>query len=106
MLGRYLENCKDSKGLITGGVVAGKIIENPQPAYAGIARSAHASGEVVVMVIVDEEGKVIAAQVSSGHPLLRPACIKAAKETRFTPTLREGKPIKVLGAITYKFVHQ
>ena len=55
-------------------------------------------------VIVDEEGKVIAAQAVSGHPLLQAAAVKAAREARFTPTLLDGKPVKVQGVITYNFV--
>jgi protein TonB len=74
------------------------------PAYPAIARSAHASGEVTVRVLIDKEGKVMAAQVVDGHPLLQAASIKAAKETRFTLTWVEGNQVNVLGQIVYNFV--
>lgn len=85
------------------GVINGRAIELVQPAYPAIARSAHASGEVIVRVLIDKEGRVMAAQVIEGHPLLQAASVKAAKASRFTPTLVEGKPVNVMGQIVYNF---
>src|SRR5678816_1571975 len=55
---------------ISGGVLNGKAISLPKPAYPPIARAAHASGTVVVQVTIDENGNVISARAVSGHPLL------------------------------------
>jgi periplasmic protein TonB len=74
------------------------------PEYPPIARSAHASGQVRVLVIIDKEGKIKAAQVVDGHPLLAAAAIKAARASRFSPTMLEGNPVNVLGEIIYNFV--
>jgi hypothetical protein len=52
-----------------------------------LPESAHVAGEVVLQVVIDEEGDVMAAQVLSGHSLLRAPCVKAARETRFESTL-------------------
>jgi hypothetical protein len=41
-----------------------------------------------------------------GHPLLRAAAVKAARESKFTPTTLEGKPVMVNGIIIYNFVAQ
>jgi TonB family protein len=97
---------QSSENLITQGVVNGKAVHLETPAYPAIARSAHASGKVSVAVIIDFDGSVAAAQVVDGHPLLRAAAIKAARESKFTPTLLEGKPVMVLGVIIYNFVAQ
>lgn len=101
------KHCDPVKGVdgrvITGGVVAGKTVSKPQPAYPPIARAARASGTVVVALIVDESGKVIAAQAISGHPLLQAASVQAARDWQFTPTLLDGKPVKVTGTITFTF---
>ena len=91
---------------ITGGVINGKAVRLVTPAYPAIARSAHASGQVSVQVVIDLEGNVAAAQVVDGHPLLRAAAIKAARESKFTPTKLEGKPVMVVGVIKYNFVAQ
>jgi TonB family protein len=89
---------------INGGVLNGKATKKPQPVYPPIAMAARAQGTVVVQITVDEEGYVISARAVSGHPLLQQAAVQAARQARFTPTRLEGKPVKVLGVITYNFV--
>ncbi len=91
---------------ISGGVLNGKAISLPKPAYPPIARQAHASGTVVVQVTIDENGNVISARAVSGHPLLQAVSIGAARGARFSPTKLSGQPVKVTGVITYNFVAQ
>lgn len=91
---------------ISGGVLNGKAISLPKPAYPAIARQAHASGTVVVQVTIDENGNVISAHAVSGHPLLQAVAVAAARGARFSPTKLSGQPVKVTGVITYNFVAQ
>ena len=91
---------------ISGGVLNGKAISLPKPAYPAIARQAHASGTVVVQVTIDENGGVISAHAVSGHPLLQAVAVAAARGARFSPTKLSGQPVKVTGVITYNFVAQ
>ena len=91
---------------ISGGVLNGKAISLPKPAYPPIARQAHASGTVVVQVTIDENGGVISARAISGHPLLQGVAVAAARGARFSPTKLSGQPVKVTGVITYNFVAQ
>jgi protein TonB len=91
---------------ISGGVLNGKAISLPKPAYPPIARQAHASGTVVVQVTIDENGSVVSAVAVSGHPLLRAVAAAAARGARFSPTKLSGQPVKVTGVITYNFVAQ
>src|SRR5678816_4631561 len=91
---------------ISGGVLNGKAISLPKPAYPAIARQAHASGTVVVQVTIDENGNVISARPVSGHPLLTAVAVNAARSARFSPTKLSGQPVKVTGVITYNFVAQ
>jgi protein TonB len=91
---------------ISGGVLNGKAISLPKPAYPPIARAAHAAGTVVVQVTIDENGSVIAAHAVSGHPLLQAAAVGAARQARFSPTKLSGQPVKVTGVIQYNFVAQ
>ncbi len=58
---------------ISGGILYGKAIDLPKPAYPSAARAVRASGAVNVQVMVDENGNVISATAISGHPLLRQA---------------------------------
>lgn len=91
---------------ISGGVLNGKAVHLVQPPYPAIARSAHASGQVVVQVLIDENGNVVAAHATSGHPLLQAAAVNAARSSKFTPTKLSGQPVKVNGVIIYNFLAQ
>lgn len=84
------------------GVLNGKALQLPQPTYPLLAKTARIAGGVVIRIVIDEEGKVAAAQASSGHPLLV-AAAAVVRGARFAPTLVEGKPIKVIGEIRYNF---
>lgn len=88
---------------ISGGVVNGKAVSLPKPAYPAAASSAGASGQVSVQVMIDERGRVISAVPVSGSPLLKASAVEAAKKATFSPTLMSGQPVKVLGVITYNF---
>lgn len=90
-------------GAIDGGVLDDKAQSKPAPAYPAAARAVRAAGTVKVQVTVDESGRVILASAASGHPLLRAAAEAAARQARFEPTLKEGKPVKVVGTLSYVF---
>ena len=94
------------KAPISGGVLNGKAVRLVQPPYPAIARSAHASGQVRVQIVIDENGNVISAAPVSGHPLLQGAAVAAARASKFTPTKLSGMPVKVSGVIIYNFVAQ
>jgi protein TonB len=87
-------------------VINSKIIVKPAPAYPLIARQVRAQGTVTVEILIDEQGRVISAQATSGHPLLRAAAQGSAYQARFSPTSISGQPVKVSGVITYNFVLQ
>ena len=88
---------------ISGGVLNGTATSLPKPTYPPAARAVRASGAVSVQVLVNEEGSVVAASAVSGHSLLRPAAVKAARAAKFEPRLMSGQPIKVSGMLTYDF---
>jgi TonB family protein len=92
-----------SSKTVSGGILNGKAISLPTPAYPPIAKAAHASGTVVVQVIIDDHGNVLSATAISGHPLLRAAAVAAARGAKFTPTKLGGESVKVNGVITYNF---
>jgi TonB family protein len=94
------------KAVVTGGVLNGKAISKPMPAYPPDAKAAGAQGTVTVRIVVDEAGRVVEAEAVSGHELLRDAAVAAARKARFSPTLLQGQPVKVSGVITYNFVLQ
>ena len=98
-----LENCEKAQEP-SKKVSGGGLVTKMKAAYPPIAVAARASGKVLVLIVINEEGKVIAAQSISGHLLLQAAAVRAARESTFNPYLLEGAPTKVMGTLTYKFV--
>jgi periplasmic protein TonB len=88
---------------VSGGVVNGKATSLPKPVYSAAAQAVGARGNVDVQVMIDENGNVISAKAISGHPLLREAAERAARNAKFSPTYLTDKPVKVSGLIVYNF---
>ncbi len=88
---------------ISGGVLNGQALSLPKPPYPPAARAVNAKGAVNVQITVDVDGKVIRADAVSGHSLLRPAAVAAARNAKFAPKLLSGKPVKVNGILVYNF---
>ena len=85
----------------------GKALSLPRPEYPMGVLGPRASGTITVFVEINEEGKVTSARdVCYGPPDLTAATLKAVLKARFTPTILDGKPIKVTGFIQYNFVVQ
>ncbi len=88
---------------ISGGLLNGRATNLPMPVYPEIAKRARTAGMVVVEVVIDATGKVIAAKAVSGPSMLHQAAERAATQARFSPTLLSGQPVKVAGVINYNF---
>jgi TonB family protein len=88
---------------VSGGVLNGTAISLPAPAYPESARRLRMTGLVAVEVVVDETGKVISAEATSGPGALRDVAVQAALRAKFSPTRLSGQPVKVSGVINYKF---
>jgi TonB family protein len=57
-----------------------------------------------VQIEIDEQGNIIFAKAISGHPVLRAASETAARNSKFSPTLRIGNSVKVIALISYTFI--
>jgi TonB family protein len=86
---------------LTGGVLNDYAIEMPAPKYPSLPK--HITGAVKVDVTVDEQGRVIAAEATSGPKELRAAAVEAAKQARFIAPRLHGQLMKVEGTLVYKF---
>jgi TonB family protein len=101
---------------INGGVLNGKAVSLPKPAYPAAAKAAKVEGAVKVEIIIDESGNIESAaavnetpddaspEVADGWAALRSAAEAAALESKFSPTMLSGIPVKVKGVIVYNFV--
>jgi protein TonB len=88
----------------TGGdVQAPRKIHHVAPEYPAIARSARVSGMVILETTIAEDGSVQDVRVLRSIPLLDAAAIDAVRQWRFTPTLLNGQPVRVLMTVTVSF---
>jgi TonB family protein len=89
--------------IINVGSLNGRTISRPEPVYSPVARAGRVQGAVVVRVTVDESGQVIAAEAVSGHPVLRPNAVAAARNARFAPMQMNGRAVRFTGTLVYNF---
>jgi TonB family protein len=86
------------------GVINGRATYKPQPVYPQAARLARIQGVVSVQIVIDEVGRVVSAQATGGHAMLRQAAVDAARRARFSPTFLSNQPVRATGVITYNFI--
>ena len=72
-------------------------------AHADIARAAKIEGIVILEATIDERGVVTDARVLRSVPTLDQAALTALKQWRYTPTLLNGVPVRVLMTVTFRF---
>jgi TonB family protein len=83
-----------------------EVIHKVDPAYPDEARRAGLQGEVVVEVIIDEEGLVEEAKVVAAvedAPVLGKAAVDAIRQWKFTPAEIDGAAVKVISTISVRF---
>lgn len=81
-----------------------QVIQSAKPKYPELARKAEVEGTVVVMVTIDETGKVIKAWIGeSSAEILNEAALEAAYKFRFTPAMQRDVPVKATISIPFRF---
>ncbi len=91
---------------VNAGVLNGRAVNLPKPAYPPIAKQMRASGQVAVQVFVDEGGNVTSAKATSGNSLLRAPAEAAARQSRFNPIIIGDRAVKATGIVVYNFINQ
>ena len=87
-------------------VINGKALSLIKPSYPAEAKKLQLTGTVKIRVEIDENGDVIKARSACGNGILENASKQAAFLCKFSPTLLNGKPVKVVGVIVYNFTAQ
>jgi protein TonB len=88
----------------TGGTIREpRKIHDVPAVYPEVARAAHIQGLVILEATIDERGVVTDARVLRSEPLLDAAALTALKQWRYTPTLLNGVPVRVLITVTFRF---
>lgn len=84
-------------------IINGKALNLVKPLYPQSAKEKRAEGFAIVKVRINEQGNVEEAKAYCGFLDFVEVVEKAAMESKFTPTLKSGSPIRVTGDIVYKF---
>lgn len=80
---------------ISQGVATALLVDKVQPEYPPHAREQHIQGNVLLHVIIGNEGNVENVQLITGHPLLAPAAIDAVRQWRYKPYLLNGQAVEI-----------
>lgn len=82
-----------------------RLLSAEPPRYPTEARRRHETGTVVLMVVVDEEGRVSAISVAetSGADRLDKAALNAVRRWRWSPMVINGRPSQVRGLVRVPF---
>lgn len=80
-------------------------VHSPPPVYPGRSLRRGESGEVVVQVLVDRDGRPRQVEVarSSSHRALDQAAVRAVRGWRFQPAMRQGQPVAQVVQIPVAF---
>ena len=99
--GPALKSITPVEGTVLGGVLNDLAISLPKPEIPADAKGA--KGKVTVEVVVNEKGLVSTSSVVDGPTALWSAAAAAARAAKFDPPLKDGKPVKVAGVLTFVF---
>jgi TonB family protein len=89
---------------IGGDVKPPKLIHSVDPDYSKEARKAKFSGTVEVHLVLDEDGNPTQVQVAKSAGMgLDEEAVKAVRQYKFLPAMKDGKPVKVDLYVDVKF---
>ena len=89
---------------VGNGVSAPVPIYKPEPQYPQEGKDAHAEGAVGLSLVVDQNGVPLQVTVTQPlEPSLDAAAVAAIEKWRFTPGMKDGKPVPVRATIVVQF---
>lgn len=89
---------------VTGNVGQASLMYQVAPVYPPLAKSAHVSGTVLLHCIIGTDGTVQDLHYVSGPPLLMKSAMDAVRQWRYTPTLINGKRVRVDTTVSVVFM--
>ena len=89
---------------IGNGVLAPSVLTKVEPEYSREAHDAKLQGDVVISLVVDDEGRPQELKVIRSLGLgLDEKAIEAVSKWRFKPGVKDGKPVPVIATIEVHF---
>ena len=88
---------------VGGRVQESRLIYRVDPEFPEAAKIAGLTGRVRLQVAIDEDGQVADVETISGDPIFVEAAEKAVRQWRYSPTLLNGNPVKVITEVQVMF---
>lgn len=88
---------------ISGGVMAGLVMNRVDPVYPAEAKADHVQGAVVLSAHINKEGRIESLATISGPAPLQRAAVEAVKQWTYKPYLLNGQPVAVHTTVTVNF---
>ncbi|PSJ38494.1 energy transducer TonB [Sphingomonas deserti] len=91
---------------VDDGNLGARMVSAPPPKYPLESRRKREQGTVVLSVLLGTDGRVESLSVasSSGFERLDKAALKAVREWRWAPLVRNGEPVQVRGTVPIPFI--
>jgi periplasmic protein TonB len=86
-----------------GNILPAKLISKVDPEYPRLAQLAHVSGIVSLEAVIDEEGNVTNPKIIHGDDLLNKAALDAVRQWKYSPTILNGEPVRIVAVIKVVF---
>lgn len=80
-----------------------ELTKKVKPEYPPPAAPGKLQGQVIVRIVVDENGDVESAEVTSGNPVLATVAVDAVKQWKFKPYIKNGQPVKAAIKLPFDF---
>ncbi len=90
---------------VGGNVKPPRKLMDVRPVYPAAMRDAGREGQVKIDAVIGQDGRVVAAHVTSPdiHPDFAVSAVDAVKQWVFSPTLLNGKPVDVVMTVSVAF---
>jgi TonB family protein len=88
---------------VGGEVKPAHLVKSYPPVYPPTAKNLRVSGDVRIYAVIDATGRVANAKVLSGPPLLQQAALDAVRQSKYEPTLLDGKPTNTHLTVVVEF---
>lgn len=77
--------------------------EKREPEYPAMAKQLHLEGAVQLEAHISEDGTVEEVKPLTGNAVLMNSAVSAMKKWKFTPFLADGKPVKAIADLSFRF---
>lgn len=81
-----------------------RVLHQVNPQYPPLAIASRLQGQVVVRMVIDEQGVPIQAEAVSGPEVFKGPAMRAAQQWRFAPAMSEGRAVPATFLLTLNFV--